>query len=133
MWLDNLDSHLLVVLGASKVPLAYVTQEEVALPHGADPPGNYASVQAEMIRRAPHGSAEYQLDNMTVWDIVRKSVHGTQAYTWIKTHANARNGREAYLSLKNHYLGTAANELALGKAEATVENTFCDIMTIFCL
>jgi hypothetical protein len=79
MWLDNLDSHLLVVLGASKVPLAYVTRDEVALPQGADLPGGYASVQAEMIRRAPHESAEYQLDNTTVWDILRKSVHGTQA------------------------------------------------------
>jgi hypothetical protein len=74
--------------------------------------------------RAPHGTPEYEVDNTMVWDILRTGTHGTQAYTWIKTHAAARNGREAYLSLTIHYLGSAANESMLAKAESAVENTF---------
>jgi hypothetical protein len=123
-WLDSLDSHFLVVLGATKAPLAYVTCEEGVMPPGQDLSGDYANIQEEMIHRAPHGTPEFSTNRTTVWDILRQAVHGTPAYTWIKTHASSRSGREAYFALKHHYLGTAANEMSLGVAEAAIENTF---------
>jgi hypothetical protein len=63
-WLDSLDSHLLVVFGATKASLAYVTCEEGAMPPGLDPSGDYANIQEGMIRRAPHGTPEYSTDSV---------------------------------------------------------------------
>ena len=40
-------------LSKTKIPLAYIVQEDIGIPVGPDPSANYTLIQDEMIRRAP--------------------------------------------------------------------------------
>jgi hypothetical protein len=83
--IENIDSHLLKTLGMAKTPLAYVVRsEEVVPPQAHDPPTNYGTIQEEMVARMPHMHPAYQEDNIKVWEIIRDSLHETEAYNWIK-------------------------------------------------
>jgi hypothetical protein len=123
--MEDLDSYFVKRLGTTKIPLAYVTREDPAVPAQADDPaGNYTSSTDEMIRRAPHGGPTYNTDNSTVWDVMMHVFHGTDAYPWIKQYNRPRDGRGAYTSLRAHYFGQSQEDNELNEAEASLTNTF---------
>jgi hypothetical protein len=63
-------------------PLAYVTREDVfVLAHNRDPSNNYNTVQEEMVAHMPHIHPAYHEDNITVWDIIRDSIHDTEVHS----------------------------------------------------
>jgi hypothetical protein len=106
--IETLDAHLLKTLGLAKTPLAYVVREDHTIVLGIfDPANGYETVQEEMIARCGHEHPAFQSDNIKVWEIIRDSVHKTEAYHWIKGSERRRDGRGAYLSLTTHYLGVS--------------------------
>jgi hypothetical protein len=74
-----------------------------------------------MIARAPHGNdPAYTINNGKVLDIMAEITRDTVAWTYVKGFVRARDGRGAYYSCYNHYLGpdnvdhqAAASEKAL--------------------
>jgi hypothetical protein len=123
--IENIDSHLLKTLGMAKTPLAYVVRPEVAVtPSLQDPPNNYGTIQEEMVARMPHTHLAYREDNIKVWEVIRDSLHDTEAFHWIKASERRRDGRSAYLALTTHYLGASKNESLRNQADMKLMKTF---------
>ena len=124
--MEGLQEYLRSCLGVTKIPLAYVIRDTMIVPTAADdPPDNYATDIDEMIARAPirnaadNGfTAHYLTDREAVWDKISNLTRDQQCWTYIKPAQRARDGRDAYLRLFDHYLGpNNANNLA-SSAEA---------------
>jgi hypothetical protein len=123
--LENIDSHLLKTLGRAKTPLAYVVRaDDTVLASQNDPPTNYATIQEEMVARMPHTNLAYREDNIKVWEIIRDSLHESEAFNWIKRSERRRDGRSAYLALTTHYLGASKNETLRNQADTRLMQTF---------
>jgi hypothetical protein len=123
--IEDIDAQLLKTLGMAKAPLAYVVREGVAvLAHNLDPLEDYITVQEEMVARMPHTHLAYREDNIAVWDIIRDSIHDTEAFSWVKRCKRRRDGREAYTALTSHYLGNAKNEALRNSADNKILTTF---------
>jgi hypothetical protein len=87
-------------------PLSYVIQPTAAVPTEADDPSaGYETVDTEMIACGPHSGSAYQLDNGKVWEIMKNICGNNPCYIYIKGEAKAKDGREAFRLLFDHYLG----------------------------
>jgi hypothetical protein len=123
--IENIDAHLLKTLGMARSPLAYVVRDDVVVPPSAqDPSTDYATVQEEMVARMPHTHLAYREDNIKVWEILRDSLHETEAFHWIKGSERRRDGRSAYAALTTHYLGASKNEALRNQADTRLMKTF---------
>jgi hypothetical protein len=123
--IEDIDAQLLRTLGLAKAPLAYVVREDAdVIAHQLDPSDGYLTVQEELVARMPHTHTAYQEDNIAVWDIIRTSIHATEAFSWIKRCERRRDGRAAYIALTSHYLGDAKNEALRNTADNKILNTF---------
>ena len=72
----------------------------------------------------PHTHPAYCEDNIAVWEIIRDSIHATEAFSWVKRCKRRHDGRAAYLALAAHYLGNAKNEALRNAACNKILNTF---------
>jgi hypothetical protein len=123
--IENIDSQLLKTLGMAKTPLGYIVRVDVMIPPSAqDPSADYTTVQEEMIARMPHTHTAFREDNIKVWEIIRDSLHATEAFNWIKGSERRRDGRAAYLALTTHYLGASKNETLRNQADSRLLKTF---------
>jgi len=123
--IDNLqkfETHLFKCYGVTKIPLSYVIRDDVQ-PPAVDPPNGYDSFQHELTARAPHGNEYYQQDNHKVYDLLKESIGSTNEFTWIKGFERTKNGREAFISYRNHVLGRSRRSNIVSKAERTLEVT----------
>jgi hypothetical protein len=86
--IEDIDTQLLKTLGMAKAPLAYITREIVNVQaHNTDPPMNYTTDSAgpeELVARMPHTHPAFREDNIAVWDIIRDSIHNSEAFSWVK-------------------------------------------------
>lgn len=122
---ENLDDYLLRKKGVQGTPLAYVTRETVPLPT-VDPGFGLPTFVQEMVQRAPHNGAYYQADNVTVWNAIRHVTHGTIAWNWVSRYATNRDGRNAYLSFKSHYMGSSYQQRIRTLADGKINSAFYD-------
>jgi hypothetical protein len=123
--IEDIDAQLLKTLGMAKAHLAYIVRSEVNVAaHASDPSDEYATVEEEMVARMPHTHTAFREDNIAVWDIIRDSIHDTEAFSWIKRCERRRDGRAAYLALTSHYLGDAKNESLRNAADNKLITTF---------
>lgn len=111
--MEGILEYLRACPGTTKIPLAYVVRDTITVsPHADDPAANYHTVQDEMIARAPHlGPGNnplptYQADNRLVWEKIAAFTRDEPCWSYVKPAQRTRNGRMAYQSLYQHYLGT---------------------------
>ena len=129
--LENLDDYLARKRGVSGVPLCYVTREhalqpERMVPAQDDPGFGQPTRREELVRRARHDIPASQDDSQAVWTIIRTMCHGGPAWSWVQIHARTQDGREAYFSLKRHYLGPSYQAKIKARADKILETTFYD-------
>ena len=126
--LEDLDNLLMNRMGAGGSPLAYVTREKVdmpeAVPGETDPGMGKPSLEEELIRRTKHSGSHWETDNHSVWNIIRTLTHGGPAWNWVSTYQKKRNGREAYIALKGHYLGVSFVAKTISDATTDLKNIF---------
>jgi hypothetical protein len=58
-----------------------------------------------MTARAPHTGRSFVNDNRKVWDIMSNICGKRSCFVYIKTALRARNRREAYMLMFDHFLG----------------------------
>ena len=129
--MDMVPSHLRERLGITKVALSYIIRPEAvpgpipeqedsaAKPNSATAEG-YETIMDELIEFTPHVGLSYAEDNARVFQIVQDMVAGTSFEASIKSHQRSRNGRDAYLSLCMHNMGSSKWDKIIEDAESYV-------------
>jgi len=130
--IETIDEFLRGRLGEHHIPLAYVVRDVVELPALPDPSMNYATVQDEMIRRAPHGRLVagawvadpiFVTNREKVWDIMAKITRDHACWTYVKPAQRNRDGRAAYKALYDHFLSPNNVDNMAAEAETTLKST----------
>jgi len=113
--LNIIEDYLRNCLGSTKIPLAYIVRKNVNPPD--DPPEGYSNNTEELIARAPHflprandndplvHTQAYKDDNILVFNKLAAMLRDKDCWTYMQKAARARDGRKAFMSLKEHYLG----------------------------
>ena len=105
----------------SRVPLSYIIRDdETPSAHSDVPATNYMTKDDELVARMPHTHAQYGFDNATVWEHLKRILKLHGSYQWIKSHDRDRDGRAAFATLTTRYLGNAASDSILYKANYTL-------------
>jgi hypothetical protein len=130
--IESLEEYLRGCLGVTGVSLAYVLRPSLD-PLDA-PVGGWSSNQDELINRAPVVVPEsnsvvynqnYLTDRIKVWDLL-SAITRDLDYCWsyVKPAQRTRDGRKAFLGLKDHYFGQDHVDTMASKAEAKLQTTF---------
>lgn len=123
--IEALDSYLHNAFGETFLPLAYLVRDEVALPD-VDPGFGLPSFHEEMVQRGDHEGTAFQRDNVALWNVISQMTHGGFAWSWVSMYARTRNGREAYIALKTHYLGDSYQARIRAASDAVLQKTYFD-------
>ena len=123
-YLDQLPTHLCATLGVASVPLAYAIREDVNTPNPlpalvTDKPWSIGktSVVEELIDHFLHEGPAYDADNAQAFNLLATALGGTAAMAFITRYQHTRNGRQAYLDLLTHNMGSAKWEKTIKTAE----------------
>ena len=126
--IESLENYLSLKYGTAKVPLSYVTRPSVEAPTGDDDPGfgNYPSMIDEAIQRSRHEGEDFADDNKMVWEVLRKSCHGGAGWAWIKKYKNSKDGCQALIDLKDHYMGRDHQSKIKAQAADIIKSAYYD-------
>jgi hypothetical protein len=89
--------------GQCDFPLSYILREHDD-PDEVDP-GNYATIEAYEEAIVPFSGAHYDVDDCMVFDSLKSYILGGPHWTWIQDFERTRDGRSAWLALKEHFDG----------------------------
>jgi hypothetical protein len=113
--LEGIEEYLRGCLGVTKIPLAYVVRDTEAIvddPDAGIATRGWPSLQDELINRAPittgannTHSVTYLTDRATVYDKIAALTRDKACWTYVKPFQRTRDGRAAFLALRDHYLG----------------------------
>jgi hypothetical protein len=127
---EGLNEFLRGNLGVTGIPLAYVIRDEMGVTN--DPADGWPTKQDEMIGRAPIENAAgvrvatFVTDNQRVWELLAAITRDHDCWTYVKVAQRRRDGRAAYKSLYNHYLGPNAVDNMATNAERKLTHTTYD-------
>jgi hypothetical protein len=76
-----------------------------------------------MVAWMPPTHIAYLEDNTQVWEIIRDSLHETEAFNWIKRLERRRDGRSAYEALTTHFGASKIDNLR-NQADSRLLKTF---------
>lgn len=80
-------NYLKGIKGVQKVPLTYVIRKDV-------PPGyQHMNKQSELIYQVPFQGPLYDVDNASVYRILKSCVTATAAWEWLKEFDQRQDGR----------------------------------------
>jgi len=97
------------------IPLSYVVRNCATVPNeNNNPPENHTDTTNEMIARALILDTndedlfvhQFLTDNNKVWDIIAALTRDDKCWSYVKPHKATCDGRGAFETLYNHYLGT---------------------------
>ena len=98
----------------------------------ATPAGGYQSLQDELIARASIRvgnasnaayTAYYLADRSKVWELISDLTRYQDCWLYVRPAQRTRDGRLAFLGLKNHYLGKNNVDIMSSRAEAKLKYT----------
>lgn len=131
--MESIEEYLRSYLGERKIPLAYVIRKTDAVPDDDVGGTIYPTIQDEMIARAPHYTLNaanmripdptYLVNREKVWDIISKITREHSCWTYVKPAQRTRDGRMAFLSLYQHFLGPNNVDNMATLAEDKLKNT----------
>jgi hypothetical protein len=113
---EALIAYLSALKGKHNIPLAYVIREDEV------PQANQA-FQTEHHRLkavTPLMGVEFDEDNGWVFDILKSLLVNGPAWTWMQAYNNTRNGRQAWISLVNHFEGDAQRDRVKDHAYSSI-------------
>ena len=123
IWFESVDGYLSIKKGYSGYPVLYVVRAVDAPLVGAlAPQWGQPTMDEHLKSQGRHNGHFYGSDNATVWHLLWRKCHGTNAWNCIGTFQATRDGRGAYRALHGQYLGRDVQALLLRNAEATLES-----------
>jgi hypothetical protein len=124
--LEELDHYLLTKRGISGAPLAYLVRDNIVPDPATDQGYGLPSHTDELVTRARHDGPSYAGDNIFLWGVIYNMTKGGFAYAWVSSQRGAKDGRQAYFQLKEHYLGDSFKGKVKSDADKVLESTFYD-------
>ena len=133
--IEVVEDHLRNCLGTTKIPLAYIIRDDVdPKPEADDPASDYTNYADELIARAPHyigaaGAANrdraqaYKDDNILVFNKLSEMFRDKDCWAYMQQSSRRRDGRDAFMRLKQHYLGKNNVDYLASTAERKLQNT----------
>ena len=130
--IDVIEDYLRNCLGTTKVPLAWIIREQVVpLASADDPSTNYPTYAEELIARAPHHNnadppvytQAYKDDNIIVFNKLASLLRDKDCWTYMQHATRRRDGRSAFMGLKDHYLGKNNVDNQATMAERKLQTT----------
>lgn len=132
--MEEIETWLGGNLGQNGNPLSYVVREDKAVPdEDDDDADDYPSYQDELIRRAPieHEMQDgtftqdpvYKVDRETVWELIDNLTRAHTCQTYVRPARKTRDGRMAFLGLRNHFLGENSVDNMSSAAEKKLKMT----------
>lgn len=116
-WSKQFVTYLSHVTGQQFSPLDYVVRQEPA-----PQPLEEMTERDRALYSYPLNGRHFNLDNMTAYRLLSDLVNGTSGYTWISAFDRAQNGREAWLTLVEHYEGGGQREKRMSAAVASIKS-----------
>ena len=123
-WTEAFEDYLSRVIGVRMIPLSYVIHTDEAAPAAAPPleagqPHSieHGSVENELIARASHTHALYRDDNSAVYHKLEEATCTMQYAASIKPFQHGKDGRGAWVALRNQYAGRDKWEAEIKKQE----------------
>jgi hypothetical protein len=83
----------------------------------------YTMINIEMITRRPHSGSAYQLDKHKAWEITKNICGRNTCYIYIKGATKAKDHREAFCVLFEHYIGANNVGNSATAAEERLQST----------
>jgi hypothetical protein len=105
--------------GQCDFPLSYILREHDD-PDDIDP-RDYATIEAYEEAIVPFSGAHYDVDNCMVFDSLKSYVLGGPHWTWIQDFERTRDGRSAWLTLKEHFNGPGSKIRLKAAAYAAIK------------
>jgi hypothetical protein len=122
--LDAIDGYLGQVIGTWGAPLTYIIREDVQPDNTKVYPDDYSKILEELTDRCIHSDLNFQTDNASVWKVIRHMFYGTQGQAWVEEFASRSDGRGAYMSLMQRYLGDRAKSTRVREAKRELMKRF---------
>ena len=113
-WIESYRNYADQRIGARMCPLSYVLRDDANVPAAAPAlaPGVpysaiHGSIKDEMVARYSHTHALFSTDNASVYDDIEEAARGSKYSATITPYRRTKNGREAFLALKEQHTGPA--------------------------
>ena len=121
-WYPTFVNFLRSIPGVTGIPLSYIIREDPAPALGWDNVKHFLDNYVDM---APLMGESYNTDNAEVHTYLIHFISGNSvAEAKIIAHGATNDGREDFMSLKNHFEGVGINALEITKAEQIINNLF---------
>ena len=128
--IDAFESWLSNTRGIDGVPLSYVIRPNPLIPENRNPPETdpgfgLPSIEEDLIRRASHTGGTYRADNKKVFtELMTMIPMNSIGWSYIQSFKRANNGRDAFISCKNQFLGATHTKKILSQADAVLAKAF---------
>ena len=123
-FLDQFPTYLKELLDTNNVALSYVIHTTAEVPATLTAlialktcSATHTNMMDELISYTPHDGPSFGSDNARVYTLLSSTLLGTSAMASISRYQRIRNGREAFLSLITHNMGSSKWEKTVELAE----------------
>jgi hypothetical protein len=99
-WQIAFMNKLSATMGTAKVPVSYVVCPDIELSYV------FQDEDEERMYQMPLTGENFKRDTKLIYSMLKAACVKTDAWTWIQDHDKSANGRQAWLSLVQHYDGT---------------------------
>ena len=113
-WIESYSNYASQRIGVRMCPLSYVIRDVAGVPPVAPALADrkpyseqHGSVKMEMVARFDHDHALFSTDNGSVFDDIEEATRGSKYQPTITPFKREKDGRGAFLALKNQYTGPA--------------------------
>ena len=113
-WIESYLNYANQKIGLRTCPLSYVLREDAAVPAQAPPlavaqpySDEHGSLKDEMVARYSHNHPLFSMDSASVYDDIEEATRGSKYQNTVSTFKRTKDGRGAYLALKEQYTGPA--------------------------
>jgi len=115
LWKETLLTYLGQVVGASHCTLDFLCRDHIE-PTDEMVDAPYVTVNDRLKALTLFEGSHVEIDNMNVFDILKEAVIDGPGWSFIQRHDKDRNGRKAYLQLKQQCEGAASEIVRKKKA-----------------
>ena len=124
-WFETIIGWLTIKVGPSGLPLVYAVRNgAAALTEVLPDPDEEGDYDADLAANGRHNGHFWRGDNKAVWIYLKLKVEGTTAWSAIKGMTN--DGRRAFFTLRDAYLGGSVLRMLMKRAESTLSRIVFD-------